>query len=257
MRYPPGFEFVRKGRLAMLVRRDVSPWMEPILGAADRSWEGYAIRQLEGGRNNAVVIQPLNNEGEVVIRACRRRGMLASLWGENYLGLSPRPFREVNHMERLRHLGAPVVEVYGAVVRWLGPACYKGWLATRYVSDARTFWAWALDAPHGREREAALREVGRALRCLHRCGGRHPDLNLHNILMTSSLSSSRAPGVFFLDFDHPLLSKLLRRWVGSDLTQLRRSAKRLNQTGAYLTPADLSILEAGYFEDGQGDIGPK
>src|SRR5262249_33125128 len=142
----------------------------------------------------------------------------------------------------LRRRGAPVVEVYAAMVHWLAPGCYRGSLVTRYVSGACNLWAWAAAAPGEAERAAVFREVGRTLRRLHDSGGCHPDLNLNNFLVCPG---SPAPTVLFIDFDRASAS-VSPRAVAADFARLRRSAGKLDPRGERVTPVDLAVLEAAY-----------
>lgn len=240
---PPGFEWARDQRARLLVRSDVRDWMVPLLRQAGSDWAGYATRALTGGRGGAIVVQAQRHE--VAVRSCRRGGLRAWVLPDTYVGWAPRPFREVRATEALRQRGAPVVEVYGAAVRWLAPGCYKGWVATRYIPEARTFWEWACTAPCAAERVATVRRVGQAIRRLHDCGGRHPDLNLNNILICPALESSM---VRFIDFDRSFASGLRWRTPQADLTRLRRSAGKLDPEAKFVTPADLERLEAAYRE---------
>jgi 3-deoxy-D-manno-octulosonic acid kinase len=240
---PPGFEWVREGRTPSVVRSDLRAWLVPLLrGAADKAL-GDAAQGLAGGRGGTTVVR--GNDHEVVIRPYRRGGLAAWVLHDTYIGWSPRPFRELGALATLRQHGAPVVEVYGACVRWLRPACYKGWIATRYMAGAQTLWQWVLAARDAGDHDAVFRLVGSAIRQLHRCGGRHPDLNLNNILICPPPSS---PVVLFIDFDRPRLASPFGHASLADLARLERSARRLDPNGRYVTAADLVALRAAYRE---------
>ena len=140
----------------MRLRTDVQKWLAPLLQAARTQWAGYATQPLPGGRGGARVV-PAH---AVVVRPYRRGGLPAWLLHDTYLGWSPRPFRELYVMSTLQARAAPVVEVYGAAVEHLLPGCYRGWLATRYMDGARTFWEWASTSPPPTERGQVLRDIG-------------------------------------------------------------------------------------------------
>jgi 3-deoxy-D-manno-octulosonic acid kinase len=241
---PPGFEWVRDGRARFLVRSDLRTSILPLLRAAAGDWAGYATRALSGGRGGVRVVHMTDHQ--VVVRPYRRGGLPSRVFRDTYFGLTPRPFRELCVTEALRRQGIPTVEVYGASVRWLVPGCYKGWLATRYVSGACTFWEWICAAPAARERAAVLASIGKATRRLHDTGARHPDLNLNNILIRAAASSPSMPEVWFIDFDRARVAGPCRRTSSADLARLRRSARKLDPEGARLTAADLDCLEAAY-----------
>jgi 3-deoxy-D-manno-octulosonic acid kinase len=241
---PPGFEWVREQRTTALVRSDLRAWLLPVLHAADGDWRAYSTRELPGGRGGTRLVS--SGGSQVVVRPYRRGGLPARLLHDTYFGCSPRPFRELCATEALRRQGAPVVEVYGAAVRWRAPGCYRGWLATRYLRGARTFWQWACTAPPADERDAVLQCVGAALHRLHDRGGRHPDLNLNNILVCRCDDAGGTPDVWFIDFDRPRLAAAFGHSPASDLARLRRSAHKLDPQGRYVTTADLARLEAAY-----------
>lgn len=228
---------VRDGRLHLLVRADVQSWLVPLLHAAREEWAGYTTRPLAGGRGGARVV-PAH---QVVVRPYRRGGLPAWLLRDTHFGWNPRPFRELCVTAALRERGAPVVEVYGAAVVWRFPACYRGWLATRYVDGARTFWELVSAAPsaiasHGQ----VFGNIGRAIRRLHECGARHPDLNANNILV------SPAAGVLFIDFDRARLAANNGDAPARDLDRLWRSLRKLDREGRHVTAADFELLRAAY-----------
>jgi hypothetical protein len=244
---PPGFEWVRNDRLTVAVRSDLRSWMVPLLRAAKGQWAAYATRAVTSGRGGALVVQAAGDHA-VVVRPCRRGGLPARLLYDAYVGWRPRPFRELSVTETLRQRGAPVVEVYGAAVEWVWPGCYKGWVATRYMPGARTFWEWAAATPPAPERVAVLRQVGNAIRRLHDCGGRHPDLNLNNILVCPASAPSGAPAVLFIDFDRARMSAGWGRTPEADIERLRRSARKLDPEGKCVTADDLARVQIAYQE---------
>ncbi|MFN8627248.1 MAG: lipopolysaccharide kinase InaA family protein [Candidatus Binatia bacterium] len=236
---PGGFEQVRAAGIVMLVRSDAREWLVPLLLAATRDPEALDARPIAGGRGGAVHIRV--KAEELVLRACRRGGLPAWVLRDTYFGCRPRPFREVGALASLRQRGVPVVEAMGACVRWLVPGCYKGWIATRYVAGARSLWDWATRTEGPWDRRVVWHTVGRAIRRLHDAGARHPDLNLHNLLLAAGAD---APTVWLVDFDRPWLSG--GSGPGADLPRLERSARKLDARGQWVTPADLADLRAGY-----------
>lgn len=235
---PPGFEWVRDGRMHSLVRTDVRVWLVPLLRAARTHWDGYATRPLAGGRGGARIV-PAHN---VVVRPYRRGGLPARLLHDTYFGWNPRPFRELCVTAALRDRGAPVAEVYGAAVEWLLPGCYRGWLATRYIGGARTLWDWASQPAPATERAPVLRGIGKAVRRLHECGARHPDLNANNILLCG------ASDVVFIDFDRAHVGTGGGEDGRPDLDRLWRSLRKLDPESRCVSAADFELLRAAYRE---------
>jgi 3-deoxy-D-manno-octulosonic acid kinase len=242
---PRGFEWARQGRIVMLIRSDVRSWVEPALRAPASGAPADPMRRLDGGRGGAEVIAVAGHE--MVLRAFRRGGLPARVLHDTYCGWSPRPFRELCVTEALRARGAPVVDVYGACVQWLFWGCYKGWIATRYIRSARTLWQWIAAAPPAAERTLVLQAVGKAIRRLHDSGGTHPDLNLNNILIQPT-DAARGFEVLLIDFDRAPVARRFHRQADADLTRLRRSARKLDPHGRWVTVADLQCLETAYHE---------
>jgi lipopolysaccharide kinase (Kdo/WaaP) family protein len=230
---------VRDPRATWLLRAEADAWLTPLLRSLGDEAAVVEGRVLAGGRGGS----RLRSAGghDVVVRHYRRGGWPAALFHDTYWGRRPRPFRELCVTEALRAAGAPVVEVYGAAVHWVLPVCYRGWLVTRYVAQARTLWEWASAGTTPDDRQIVLPLVGRALRRLHDAGGRHPDLNLNNILLAPA-AVPQGYQVLFIDFDIPL-----RLWQPTaDLARLRRSARKLDPAGVWLRAADLECLAAAY-----------
>lgn len=245
---PAGFEWARAGRIAMLVRADCRDWLVPLLLAAARGEPAGEVRALSGGRGGATVVRRRGHE--VVLRPYRRGGLAARLVRDRYFGWRPRPLRELCLLEQLRRRGVPVAEPLGGCVRRVGIG-YRGWIVTRYVPEARTLWEWAASGAADGERAAVWRGVGAAIRRLHAAGARHPDLNLHNILLSSQAGALQ---VSFIDFDRPRFSGLLRG-PAADVQRLRRSARKLDPAGRHITNGDLEQLRTAYDDEGECGTG--
>jgi hypothetical protein len=235
---PSDFEYVRDGSATMLVRSECCSWLLPLLRARQSDWASYQTQALAAGRGGARLVR--TDGHEVVVRPYRRGGLAAWVLHDTYFGWHPRPFRELGTLAALRQSGAPVVEVYAAVVQWLAPGCYRGWLVTRYVAGSRTLWEWLSEHPQSPQRAQVLAQVGRAIRRLHDCGSGHPDLNLNNILIGASPEAADPPPVVFIDFDGP------RRTPQADVARLERSARKLDRDGTRVTAADLDTVRAAY-----------
>ena len=244
MTTPPGFECVHEASTTMLVRADFRSWLLPLLRAWRDEWAGYETRELAAGRGGTRLARAAGHE--VVVRPYRRGGLPARVLHDTYLGWRPRPFRELTTLVALRRSGAPVIEVYGAAVHWLAPGCYRGWLVTQYLAGSRTLWEWVRAVPQSPLRTQVFAQVGRAIRRLHDGGGRHPDLNLNNILIGPHTAAAAVPEVVFIDFDGAPGVPCLRRTPQADLARLERSAHKLNRDGIRVTAADLETLRMAY-----------
>lgn len=239
---PPLFERVREGRLDVLVRPSLRADLLPILRDACRGWSATRVSELPGGRGATVVVATAS--GRFVVRAGRRGGLPGRVLSDLYVGFSPRPFAEAVAVEQLRARGAPLAEACAAAVEWVGPALYRSWLLTRWIEGARTLWDWAQRERNEPRRQEVLRAVGRAVRQLHEAGARHPDLNATNVLVCLGMGTDDH-SVVLIDLDGVQISP--RAVVGQrDLDRLRRSARKLDPSGAALSDADLGAIDFGY-----------
>jgi hypothetical protein len=229
----------RQDRLRVQVRAELSAELVGVFRAAVSSdWSDYDPLSIADGRGGSVIVTPARHAPRILVRRYLRGGLPAYFVRDIYLGIRPRPFRELRITQSLYERGAPVAEPYGAAVQWLFPGCYRGWLATCFIDGARTLWKWLRDeSPTADERRAVLEELGEGVRCVRRFGVRHEDLNLHNILICGP--SKR---VVLIDFDRAHEGSLAEADLSTELARLRRSARKLDPQGKVLTEEDLLAL---------------
>jgi hypothetical protein len=216
-----GYTLLASGARRALVRDDLvdvlGPWLlaRSLVVPAD-AWP------ITGGRGGTYRVR-LAGAPPAVLRLGRRGGVVARLLRETYLGVCPRPWREVAVTIAARAGGAPVPEVLAARVDgWL---LYRSAVLTEEVADAAT----AIDAlraapPAERHRIAAA--VARAVSALHAAGVAHPDLNLTNILIGAERAS-----IVDLDRARAGAGGLARRARRRGLARLCRSARKLDPDG--------------------------
>jgi len=243
---PAGFDVLQDSDWTLLVQQHKRPWLEPLLRNVECLGAVYPTQPLPGGRGGTVRVHAAGHE--TVVRPCRRGGLPARLLHDLYFGRRPRPFAELAAMETLRQRGVPVVEVYGAAVHWVGPCWYRGWLATRFVPDALTFWQWACAPGDAAGRARVLRAVGVAVRRLHDGGGTHPDLNANNVLIEPAARPDADPSVTFIDFDRARIAPDGQATPGSELDRLWRSLRKLDPHGQYITAAAFDTVRTAYAE---------
>lgn len=231
------FERVRDDRLRGQVRADLADELVRLFRAAACDWAGHQPVPIADGRGGSVIVAPAAGGPRILVRRYLRGGLPAKFVRDTYLGMRPRPFRELYVMKSLYESGAQVAEPYGAAVEWLVPGCYRGWLATRFVEDAATLWKWLRDhSPAADERRAVLAEVGRTIRHVRSLGVWHADLNLHNILIVPAAPKR----VVLIDFDRARQAR--DDDITPELARLRRSARKLDPQGAVVTAEDLLAL---------------
>jgi hypothetical protein len=223
------FEIHRSGLSRFLVRTDAVDEILPLL----RSWAAGQLpppRPLLGGRGG-VGLYDVGSPRSVVLRPCRRGGLVARLNRDVYFGLRPRPFREIRRTEVLRRRGVPTVEMLGAGVRWLAPAAYRAVVGSVYAVGAVNLWEY-LRAAVAAERVRVCQLVADATRVLHDAGGVHPDLNLQNFLVRRRQGERE---VLIIDCDRVVLRRVEDRDRGAAFARICRSIRKLDPDSAVLS----------------------
>lgn len=213
----------------------------------------------ETGSDGAVTESPYSGRGRLhalslpggdsaLIRAYRHGGFFRAVTGQWFSSWPPRPFRELVVTEELRRRGLRTVEVYAACVsRTVGPF-YRGWLITRQLRGAEDLWSALQSGTVERLGAAALRATAESIRAMHRQGVYHADLNLRNILLR--IEDGRAAS-YIIDYDRArlFLGALPEALAERNLARLRRSARKLDPTGRYLSDDAWRELVEFYNED--------
>ncbi len=127
--------------------------------------------------------------GPLVVRECRKGGLLRFLRGRRFHGRF-RPLDELVLDRRCLGAGVPVPEAVGAVVlkAWHG---WRGFLLTREVEAAEDLESWLYGRCGATSREVLL-AAGRAVRRLHDAGVSHADLHAKNLLLDARTDPARA-----------------------------------------------------------------
>ena len=238
---PAGYDLLHAGTVRAAIRRDLVPALGPWLLAPELALPDGA-EPIASGRGPAYRVA-LDGGGRAIVRIYRRGGLIARVVHETYLGLRPRPLRELALTVEARRRGVAAAEVLAARVD--GRLVYRGALVTAEVPDAATL----VDAL-GRAADAAARgglaaAAGRAVAALHAAGVFHADLNLTNLLVHPDPEGVR---VTLLDFDRawlgppPLGASARRR----NLRRLLRSAAKLDPAGAVAGPVERRAFRDGY-----------
>jgi 3-deoxy-D-manno-octulosonic acid kinase len=233
-RVPPGFTFIGEGRLRLLVR-DGSPDLAALL----QRWANNTLppaRALLGGRGGVGAFQ-LRADLVVVLRPYRRGGLVSRVNQTRYLGLRPRPFRELRASEALRAAAVATPEVLAAAVLWDAPGCYRGALATREVPGAINLWHY-LQMAAPAERGPACAAAAAVTRRMHDAGAVHPDLNLQNYLVRRTASGFDA---WIIDLDCVRLTRVTPRTRRAAFNRICRSIRKLDPESAVMT---LACVEA-------------
>jgi tRNA A-37 threonylcarbamoyl transferase component Bud32 len=154
-----------------------------------------------------------------------------------YLGLRPRPVRELCVTETLRQRGVPTVEVLAAVSHWVVPGVYRGAVVTREIPLAVNLWRYLREVSAA-ERERVCLDAAAATRRLHDAGAIHPDLNLQNFLV---LRGATGREVLIIDCDRARLRQPSDKDRRAAFERVCRSIRRLDPTSEVIT---LACVEA-------------
>ena len=162
---------------------------------------------------------------------------IASDW---YMGLTPRPFRELAVAAEARRRGIAIAEPLGAIVQRILPGIYRGAFLTRAL-HGMTLWQFVQtdDDPQVRMHVAA--QARRVIDFAHQKGLFHADLNLHNIFVTTAGESF---SVALLDLDKARIyaGALAPSLRADNLHRLRRSIGKLDPRGRYFTESMIAAL---------------
>ncbi|MGH7924426.1 MAG: lipopolysaccharide kinase InaA family protein [Candidatus Binatus sp.] len=236
-RSDPNFSTFKVGRRELVVHRDIASQAQLIMRKLDEL--RFAAEGGAGNRRSAFQMK-LDNGLELFARRGQRGGMIASILGDVYVGIAPRPLNELALTVEAMRRGIPVAEPMGAMIEWLGPTLYRGFFLTRAVRGM-TLWEFVKTDDDPAVRSHVLEQARAAIDAMHDKGLFHADLNLHNLLVTRA-QESFVVIIIDLDkarlFDAPL-SPAMRR---SNAARLKRSARKLDPSGQFLDAAALSIL---------------
>ncbi len=222
MRVPEGFRLVDAGCFVRTGYEEQLPvWL-------DRGRSSVASTGLSGGRG-ATIRAPMGDGQEAFVRRYRHGGLLGRWLGEAYFDWPPRPWRELVATEAARRGGVLAPEILAAVVepypRSLLGVPYRGVLVSRGLSQRRSLGE-ALAGATGEARRAWIDLAVAAIRRLHSCGVRHPDLNVTNLLVGKTVDEP----VAVIDFDRARVGVRPVGWFGRWMAR-RRLSRSLAKLG--------------------------
>lgn len=122
---------------------------------------------------------------QVVVRHAVRGGWFAPILSDRFFPPT-RVMRELAASVRLRVAGVPTPEVLAVVTYPAGRVLRRADVATRYVEGGADLAAIFNDARNDAQRRPILDAVAQLLTQLAAAGAQHPDLNLKNVLVTST-----------------------------------------------------------------------
>ncbi|HEY7553502.1 MAG TPA: lipopolysaccharide kinase InaA family protein [Candidatus Binatia bacterium] len=242
---PPGFVTARDQRGRLLVVREILGDGLPIEMICDKTGEVSPYH----GRDQLRCLRLADGE-RALVRSYRHGGLLRGLTRDIFFTWPPRPLRELAVSEELHHRGMPTVEPCGACVEPLWGPFYRGWFITRELTGARDLWETVSGSlVRGFDMAAILRAAADAIKLLHREGVYHRDLNMKNILVRRENSGLRC---YIIDFDKAtlFLGRLPDQFAERNLNRLRRSARKLDPLGRYISEAAWKDFLDRYYDTG-------
>lgn len=237
VRTPAGFGLTRAGRLRLMVRDD-APEVADLL----RRWARNDLppaRALPGGRGGVGAFL-LRHDLPVVLRPYRRGGLMGRVNRSRYLGVAPRPFRELRIAVAVAAAGVPTPEPLGAAVLWEAPGLYRGAFTTRELWGAANLWRFLQQAP-ATQRGDACAAAAALVRRLHDAGALHPDLNLQNFLIRRAAGGLEA---WLIDLDGVRFASVTPRHRQAAFARICRSIRRLDPESAVVTLACVDAFRA-------------
>jgi len=158
---------------------------------------------------------------------------------EWYVGVRPRPWRELAVTLTARRRGAPVPEVVAACVHGWG--AYRSAVVTVELPSVTPVLTALATAPAGEPRHAIARAASAAVARLHRAGVVHPDLHLGNIVIGRD-------GATIIDLDRARIRSgpLEREPRARSLRRLARSVRKLDPAGTTIDAATARAFHEAY-----------
>ena len=205
-------------------------------------WRGHAdVLPVPGGRARVLrIVQPGQ---EWILRHFHRGGWMGSITADRYLwtGLArSRPWREWHLLYDLYRAGFPVPRPIAARVQRIGRWWYRADLITERVDGEPL----SVILRRGVAPQGLWHRIGAQIRCFHRAGVYHADLNLDNVLIAQDQR------VYLLDFDKSGRRRPRASWHDANLHRLRRSLLKaqLRTPDLAFSTADWDELLTGYAE---------
>jgi len=232
---PSTFRAIQQGRYIRLVRAE---YEQDLL--AQRSDTDCEIHSRGRGAIRAL---PLGESGDrMLLRQCRRGGVLARAVGDVYLGYG-RAVNEIRVSECARDKGVPTALVLGATCeRVLGPL-FRMEVITKEIPNSCDLIHY-LEAPRDRAlyppRRRLIDAVAGAIRKMHDAGVYHADLHLKNLLIDAEGAA------YILDLDRARVVQSVGTGLRmANLLRLDRSVRKWEACRQAVTTADrLRFLRA-------------
>ncbi len=201
LRLPPGYRRVESRTPLAVVHDSVHDQVAAILRSGTlHEWAASHSDRREYAGRGPVFSAPLEGGMRVVVRHCRRGGLIAPLLRDLYIPPTPAP-RELVISHLLMRSGVPTPPVVGFATYRAGALFRRVDVVTMELvgRDLADMLASANDAAQRRE---LVLPVARLIAKLSNAGAWHQDLNIKNILLArSGDGESGELSAFVLDVD--------------------------------------------------------
>jgi Lipopolysaccharide kinase (Kdo/WaaP) family len=230
-----GFQSFELGGRVIYLRRDLSARAPAIV----TSLSTLGSAEGAGNRLSGFALK-LEDGTELFVRINRRGGLIRLALKDLYVGIRPRPLRELAVAAEAWRRSIPVAEPIGAMVEWVAPFVYRSMFLTRALAGM-TLWEFLCIDDDALVRAHVIEQARQVIDKMHRLGLLHADLNLHNLFVTQS-HENFAIAILDLDkarlFQDPVPARMRER----NFARLRRSARKLDPAGHYLDSHLLELL---------------
>jgi 3-deoxy-D-manno-octulosonic acid kinase len=235
---PPGYEELVVDGARVIARHEQRDAVRAALenGTLYEYARGHAAARSLTGRGVAYAV-PLPDGSPVVVRHNRHGGLLAPLTGDRFLPPTRAPY-ELAVSRRLTTAGVPTPEIIAYAIYPAGPLLRRSDVVSREIANSADL-AVRLTTGQEVERRAALEASAVLIARLSRCGARHHDLNVKNILLAGG--TAWVLDVDRVEFGTPGDEEITAR----NLERFARSARKWRERhGARVDDAELSELAA-------------
>ena len=191
------------------------------------------------GRGVAYAVMLPGDAARVVVRRSRHGGLFAALTGDRFTAPTRAPY-ELDTALRLTELGVRTPEVV-AFATYPAGVLRRADVVTREIPGSADLAAVLAEPMSEDRRRAVLAAVAQLIAELTLAGGRHPDLNIKNILVQRSATGEMVAYVLDVDriwFDRPGSARVTER----NIARLSRSARKWRRS----TSLDLAETDIGW-----------
>lgn len=198
----------------------------------------HAARRELRGRGTAYAVPLPDGATRVVVRHSQHGGLLAPITADRFWPPTRAP-HELTVALQLASAGVPTPDVvaYATYPAWLG-AFRRADVATREIVGGRDLTSVLARGSRPSDIAPVIAATGALLRALERAGGRHPDLNLGNVLIVGE-----PPQAHVIDVDRIVFETPGAAVGAANVRRLLRSATKLRDLGRIeVSDQELSTL---------------